>query len=213
MSPSQVHLDRVSSDVLKDLFNTGTCSHNMLLQKETNSEERRPKRVQRVSTATQRGGHRRTLEPLVTSGLGIGCRDARHTQSVFSCFSTSSTRQMNCIAVQGSIIRLSPCPKNSCPAASRGTKLPQLYRGCPAGRDGENSVKKLCILTAIKPSNVEKERVRFFKSDFNYNPQFEYSNPVSAQVLARHSNASDCFLPQVRLCLKRYAWLIKHFVL
>ncbi|XP_073714258.1 putative tyrosine carboxypeptidase MATCAP2 [Misgurnus anguillicaudatus] len=193
VSPSQVRLDRVSSNVLKDLFNTST-----LLQKETDREERRPKRAQIVSTATQSGGHRPTFEPLVTSGLGIGCRDARHTQSVFSCFSTSSTRQMNNIAVQGSIIHLSPCPKpkNSCPAASRGTKLPQLYRGCPAGRYGENSVKKLCILTAIKPSNVEKERARFFKSDFNYNPQFEYSNPVSAQVLARHGNASDRFLPQ-----------------
>lgn len=66
-------------------------------------------------------------------------------------------------------------------------------------REGENAgVKKLCILTAIKPSNVEKEKVKFFKSDFSYNPQFEYSNPVSPLVLARHNNASDRFLTQVR---------------
>ena len=61
-----------------------------------------------------------------------------------------------------------------------------------------DSGRKLCILAAIKPSNVEKEKLKFFKSDFTYNPQFEYSNPVSPLVLARHSQASDRFLTQVQ---------------
>lgn len=62
-------------------------------------------------------------------------------------------------------------------------------------------MKKLCILTAIKPSNVESEKAKFFKSDFRYNPQFEYSNPASPQVLEKYSKASDCFLTQVSVHL------------
>ncbi|XP_051991650.1 putative tyrosine carboxypeptidase MATCAP2 isoform X1 [Xyrauchen texanus] len=219
VSPSQVHLECVSSGVLKNLFNTGTRSHNMLLRKEADEQKNPkhslyncPKKAQRVSTATHRTRPQPTLAPLALSGLTVGCRDARHAQSVFTCFSTSCSRQMNSISVIGSGIRLSPCPmprpQNSCLAGFPGTKLPQLSRACLAGRDGENSIKKLCILTAIKPSNVEKERARFFKSEFNYNPQFEYSNPVPPQVLAKQSNASDRFLNQavriMELALQKY---------
>uniref|UniRef100_A0A673KLB8 Si:dkey-222b8.4 n=1 Tax=Sinocyclocheilus rhinocerous TaxID=307959 RepID=A0A673KLB8_9TELE len=163
----------------------------------------------RVSTARHRDRPLPTLAPLTMSGLAFGCRDSRHSQSVFSCFSTSSSKQTNSITMLGSAIRLSPGPiprpKNSCPA---GTKLPQLSRVLPAARDVENSIKKLCILTAIKPSNVEKEKARFFKADFKYNPQFEYSNPLPPQVLAKHSTASDRFLTQavriMELALQKY---------
>lgn len=199
MSPSQLRLEHISSGVLKDLFNTTTSSYSTLLQKESDAQES-PKSSsykfpKRVSTATHRDRSLPTLAPLTMSGLAFGCRDTRHAQSVFSCFSTNSSKKTNSITVLGSAIRLSPCPiprpKNSC------TKLPQLSRVLSTARDGENSVKKLCILTAIKPSNVEKEKARFFKSDFKYNPQFEYSNPLPPQVLAKHSNASDRFLTQV----------------
>ncbi|XP_057211696.1 putative tyrosine carboxypeptidase MATCAP2 isoform X2 [Triplophysa rosa] len=212
VSPSQVRMERVSSGVLKDLFNTGTSSFNVLLQKEAEEEQRSPERAQRISTAPRRVRPRPTLAPLVTSGLAIGCRDTRHAQLVLSCFSTSSTSKINSrFTVLGSAIRLSPCPiprpQNST-LAFRSTKLTHLSRGCPAGHDGENSSKKLCILTAIKPSNVEKERARFFKSDFTYNPQFEYSNPVPPQILSKHSIASDRFLPQaeriMELALRKY---------
>ncbi|MGH0117556.1 UNVERIFIED_CONTAM: hypothetical protein FKN15_005058 [Acipenser sinensis] len=75
-------------------------------------------------------------------------------------------------------------------------------------KEGENSLKKLCILTAIKPSNVEKEKAKFFKSEFTYNPQFEYANPASPPVLARHNSASDRFLRQavriMELALQKY---------
>lgn len=197
----------MSSGVLKDLFNTGTSSFNVLLQKETEEEQRCPKKTQRISTAPRCGRPRTTLAPLVKSGLAIGCRDTRHAQLVLTCFSTSSTSEINSrFTVLGTAIRLSPCPiprsKNSSLSTTPSTKLPYLSQGCPAGRDGENSSKKLCILTAIKPSNVEKERARFFKSDFTYNPQFEYSNPVPPQILVKHSIASDRFLPQVSaICL------------
>lgn len=213
VSPSQLRLEHISSGVLKDLFNTTTSSYNTLLQKESDAQES-PKSSsykfpKRVSTATHHDRSLPTLAPLTMSGLAFGCRDTRHDQSVFSCFSTNSSKQTNSITVLGSAIRLSPCPiprpKNSCPA---GTKLPQLSRVFSTARDGENSIKKLCILTAIKPSNVEKEKARFFKSDFKYNPQFEYSNPLPPQVLAKHSNASDRFLTQavriMELALQKY---------
>lgn len=87
------------------------------------------------------------------------------------------------------------------------TRLPLLAAGS-AARDGENSARKLCILSAIKPTNVDKEKAKFFKSDFTYNPQFEYSNPVSPLVLARHNNASDKFLTQavriLELAVQKY---------
>lgn len=217
VSPSQVYLEHRPSGVLKDLFNTGTSSFNVLLQKEVEDEHKCPKRVLRLSTAPRRGRPQPSLAPLVTSGLAIGCKDTKHAQLVLSCFSTSSTSKINSrFTVRGSAIRLSPCPipkhKNSCFAASFGAKLPYLSKGCTAGRDGENSSKKLCILAAIKPSNVEKERARFFKSNFTYNPQFEYCNPVPPQVLAKHSNASDRFLPQVSAIIKFLAFVFhSHF--
>ncbi|KTG47471.1 hypothetical protein cypCar_00023126 [Cyprinus carpio] len=213
VSPSQLRLEHISSGVLKDLFNTASSSYNTLLQKESDAQES-PKHSsykcpKRVSMARHCNRPLLTLAPLTMSGLAFGCRDSRHAQSVFSCFSTSSCKQTNSITMLGSAIRLSPGPiprpKNSCTA---GTKLPQLSRVLPAVRDGENSIKKLCILTAIKPSNVEKEKARFFKADFKYNPQFEYSNPLPPQVLAKHSTASDRFLTQavrvMELALQKY---------
>ncbi|XP_696417.4 putative tyrosine carboxypeptidase MATCAP2 isoform X1 [Danio rerio] len=211
VSPSQLHLEHISSGILKDLFNNATNSYNTLLQKESDAQEN-PKHStgpKRVSTATHRERHLPSLAPLSMSGLAFGCRDTRHAQSVFSCFSTSNSKQTNSITVLGSSIRLSPCPiskpKNSCPAR---TKLPQLPRALSTARDGENSLKKLCILTAIKPFNVEKEKARFFKSDFKNNPQFEYSNPLPPQVLAKYNNASDRFLTQavriMELALQKY---------
>ncbi|XP_005041368.1 PREDICTED: uncharacterized protein KIAA0895 homolog [Ficedula albicollis] len=71
------------------------------------------------------------------------------------------------------------------------------------GKDGEAAGQKLCLLTAIKPSNVEKEKVKFFDSDFTYNPQFEYENPALPNVLAKHSHASDRFLKQSINIMKR----------
>uniref|UniRef100_A0A674J8C6 KIAA0895 n=1 Tax=Terrapene triunguis TaxID=2587831 RepID=A0A674J8C6_9SAUR len=68
--------------------------------------------------------------------------------------------------------------------------------GVGKGWSRDVSGRKLCILTAIKPSNVEKEKIKFFKSDFTYNPQFEYANPALPNVLAKHSQASNKFLKQ-----------------
>ncbi|GAB1293975.1 hypothetical protein APTSU1_000920800 [Apodemus speciosus] len=93
---------------------------------------------------------------------------------------------------------LTPLPKPK--------QQPQLCRSFEKGED--LSGKKLCILTAIKPINLEKEKLRFFKSDYTYNPQFEYANPSLPGVLAKHSTASDRFLKQsiniMELTLQKY---------
>ncbi|TRY90934.1 hypothetical protein DNTS_014457 [Danionella cerebrum] len=210
LSPSQLHLEHVSSGVLKDLFNTD--SFHTLLNKDSEAQEIHKSSslrcFKRVSTETHCQRHLPTLAPVTKHGLSFACRDVRHARSVFPCFSTQST-QTNSITLLGSAISLSPCPipkpKNCWPSSM---KLPQLSRVPPTPRDVENSIKKLCILSAIKPSNVEKEKARFFKSQFKYNPQFEYSNPLPPQVLAKHSNASDRFLTQavriMELALDKY---------
>ncbi|XP_016077726.1 PREDICTED: uncharacterized protein KIAA0895 homolog [Miniopterus natalensis] len=83
---------------------------------------------------------------------------------------------------------------------------PQLSRSFEKGDD--SSGRKFCILTAIKPTNLEKEKLRFFKSDYTYNPQFEYANPSLPSVLAKHCNVSGRFLKQsihiMELTLQKY---------
>ncbi|XP_067112226.1 putative tyrosine carboxypeptidase MATCAP2 isoform X2 [Osmerus mordax] len=202
VSPSQVCLEKVSSSVLKDLFTTGTSSFNVLLQAEE-EERQSPKhssyrRAGRCVSMTGRNDNRRpSLNPLMLQSQGSGDTRLSHIFSPGSLY--GGTKPASTITVLGSPIGLSPRPttrtRKFCASSSR-TKLPSLSKaGIPAERD--NSTKKLCILTAIKPSNVEKEKAKFFKSGYTYNPQFEYSNPLSPLVLARHNNASDRFLAQI----------------
>lgn len=110
------------------------------------------------------------------------------------------------ISVTGSTIVLPPKPKNErkvkrhlFSTLPKPKSKPMLSRSFEKGDDF--SGKKFCILTAIKPTNLEKEKLRFFKSDYTYNPQFEYANPSLPSVLAKHSNASDRFLKQVKCYL------------
>ncbi|XP_015445033.2 uncharacterized protein KIAA0895 homolog isoform X2 [Pteropus alecto] len=108
-------------------------------------------------------------------------------------------------------IVLPPKPKNKVKRCHFSTlpkpkPQPQLSRSFEKGDD--SSGKKFCILTAIKPTNLEKEKLRFFKSDYTYNPQFEYANSSLPGVLAKHSSASDRFLKQsiniMELTLQKY---------
>lgn len=208
LSPSQLYLERWSPGVLKDLF--GTSSYNVILQNEEkeqispkHSPYRRPKRAQHlICTASRKTGGK----PVVLIRPREGYRGSSQSQ-LFS----SSTRFGNNITVLGNPIGLTPRPvtrplQGSQVSSSR-VRLPLLAKAGTV-RDAENSVKKLCILTAIKPSNVDSEKTRFFKSDFTYNPQFEYSNPVAPQVLEKHNNASERFLTQavriMELALQKY---------
>ncbi|XP_030645260.1 uncharacterized protein KIAA0895 isoform X1 [Chanos chanos] len=221
LSPTQVCLERVPSSVLKDLFTTGTSSYNVLLQSEEEERQspkhspyRRPKRAPHcVPAARCHDNRQHPTTSCLLAAPAKGCGDVKRSQSFASppCVSSGPPKPSHYITVLGSPVGLSPrlCPRpgKTYLAGQARTKLPLLTKDSYA-RDRENSLKRLCILSAIKPSNVEKEKAKFFKSDFNYNPQFEYSNPVSPQILARHSIASDRFLPQavriMELALQKY---------
>lgn len=208
LSPSQVYLDKISSGVLKDLFSAGSSSYNVLLQAEEEEKKspkqspyKRPKTSVKCGATFSKRNRWHGLGPKKVRAPEGGSKPAQ-TNRVLSG-NTNLPKPARNIAVVGSTMGLTPRTvpqlRKTCVPNSPRTKLPSLHKAAVT-REVENA-KKLCILTAIKPSNVEKEKAKFLKSDFNYNPQFEYSNPVSPLVLARHNNASDRFLTQVRVCL------------
>ncbi|KAK1880689.1 putative protein KIAA0895 [Dissostichus eleginoides] len=208
LSPGQVYLEKISSSVLKDLFSSG--SYNALLQAEE-QEKKNPKQFKRPKTSVKCGATVTTRRKAQGSTAPKKCRapdvgvKPAQTNRVLSGNLSKPARN---IAVVGSTMGLNPrtVPQIRKTQSSPRTKLPSLHK-TSVTREVENT-KRLCILSAIKPSNVEKEKAKFFKSDFNYNPQFEYSNPVPPLVLARHSIASDRFLTQavniMELALQRY---------
>ncbi|KAM7383765.1 hypothetical protein PAMA_011223 [Pampus argenteus] len=210
VSPSQVYLEKISSSVLKDLFSTGSSSYNVLLQTEEEASKS-PKQslYKRPKTSVKCGKRNRSgMAPKKVRAPEGGGKPAQTNRIPGS--NSSMPKPARNIAVVGSTMGLNPRAvpqlRKMCIPSSPRTKLPSVHKAAIT-REAENA-KKLCILTAIKPSNVEKEKAKFFKSDFNYNPQFEYSNPVSPLVLARHNNASDRFLTQavhiMELALHRY---------
>lgn len=58
--------------------------------------------------------------------------------------------------------------------------------------------RRVNILAAIKPSNVEEEKQRFFASSYSVNPVFVYRYPANEAALARYDNASSLYLEEVR---------------
>nr|XP_048302579.1 uncharacterized protein KIAA0895 homolog isoform X3 [Myodes glareolus] len=181
----------LSSGVLKDTFTTGTSSYNVLLQ---SKEERKHHSQKQFSSAFSK-------------------RHRKPSKSPNSSHSKDSHRMTALVPVtnSGSGLALPPKPKSKVSRRSvtpvpKPKQQPQLCRSFEKGE--ELTGKKLCILTAIKPTNLEKEKLRFFKSDYTYNPQFEYANPALPGVLAKHSNASDRFLKQsiniMELTLQKY---------
>uniref|UniRef100_A0A8C6UGM1 Si:dkey-222b8.4 n=1 Tax=Neogobius melanostomus TaxID=47308 RepID=A0A8C6UGM1_9GOBI len=133
---------------------------------------------------------------------------ATQTSCIFSSSASNLPKTGKAMSVMGSTLGLIPrshLRKAYVPSLPL-TKLPSLSK--PATLEEAEISKKLCILSAIKPTNVEQEKARFFKSDFTYNPQFEYSSPLAQVALARHSSASDRFLTQavhiMEVALQRY---------
>ncbi|XP_037063566.1 uncharacterized protein KIAA0895 homolog isoform X3 [Peromyscus leucopus] len=201
----------LSSGVLKDTFTTGTSSYNVLLQskeerkhhsqKQSSSafSKRRRKPSKSPSSSHSKDPHRMTaLVPVTSSGTWF-CLDRQSAVFVTSSV-PSPVKFTHDISVTGNGLTLPPKPKSkanrhSLTSLPKSKQHPQLCRSFERGDD--LSGKKLCILTAIKPTNLEKEKLRFFKSDYTYNPQFEYANPTLPGVLARYSNASDRFLKQI----------------
>ncbi|KAF5892409.1 uncharacterized protein DAT39_017890, partial [Clarias magur] len=202
ISPGQVYVEHWPSSVLKNTFSRSSVFPQKEEEREgkrlKHSPYRQFKRAQRiVSTPTTH----KDMQPLVLIRSGNQGHGEICQSQLFHCFWPG-----NNITIIGSPVGMSPRPGSQLYRASQPrVRLPQLPKG---RRDGENSMKKLCILTAIKPSNVESEKSKFFMSDFTYNPQFEYSNPASPQVLEKHSKASDRFLTQavriMELALRKY---------
>uniref|UniRef100_A0A674JC89 KIAA0895 like n=1 Tax=Terrapene triunguis TaxID=2587831 RepID=A0A674JC89_9SAUR len=72
--------------------------------------------------------------------------------------------------------------------------LPHIAR--PKAEEINVSRRSPCLLVALRPLNVDKEREKFFQSRYTYNPQFEYEEPVPTAVLEKYRDASDQFITQ-----------------
>ncbi|TRZ26609.1 hypothetical protein HGM15179_000490 [Zosterops borbonicus] len=177
--------------ILKDIFTTGTSSYNVLLQ----SKEEKKHHAQKQPSAHHKK-HRRSAKC---------CCGWRGGESRRAQVPLPGPAALRIPPGSASAATAPPAPRARSRArkhsGSAKTKQPQASKS--RGKEGEATGQKLCLLTAIKPSNVEKEKVKFFSSDFTYNPQFEYENPALPNVLAKHSHASDRFLKQSINIMKR----------
>lgn len=62
---------------------------------------------------------------------------------------------------------------------------------------GRGASKSPCMLVALRPTNMDRERDKFFQSHYTYNPQFEYQEPMPTAVLEKYCEASGQFIHQV----------------
>ncbi|XP_038628272.1 uncharacterized protein KIAA0895 homolog [Tachyglossus aculeatus] len=204
------NLPQLSPGILKDIFTTGTSSYNVLLQ----SKEKRHN-LQKQSPPAVCGRHQKPTKSPNTSESKESAQIPVPVPFSWVCPNnqppiflpgplSSNVKFPHALSVSGTSIGLPPRPKSKAKrhyfSSLLKPKPPQLSKSLDKG---EFSGKKLCILTAIKPTNVEKEKLKFFKSDFTYNPQFEYASPVLTNVLAKHSQASDRFLKQAISIMER----------
>lgn len=86
------------------------------------------------------------------------------------------------------------------PRASRAqmrpaTSLPHIARGT-ASLPSPSTPRGPCLLVALRPVNLEQERLTFFQSNYQYEPQFEYSSPEPISVLEKYKEGSSLFLSQ-----------------
>ncbi|XP_028624398.1 uncharacterized protein KIAA0895-like homolog [Grammomys surdaster] len=61
---------------------------------------------------------------------------------------------------------------------------------------GSSCNKSPCMLVALRPTNMDQEREKFFQSHYTYNPQFEYQEPMPMSVLEKYQEASAQFMHQ-----------------
>lgn len=197
VSPSQVCFATIPSPVLEDL----------LLQAEEEEKKQKEKEFQcRRPKSSMKGGlelskRNRVILAQKQTRSPDGDEKPIQTNCVHSDSNCNLLKPTLSLTVVGCKMGLTPRTIS----LLRKTPSFNAYRpalsspyNAAASREVENT-KKLCVFTAIKPCNVDREKDKFFKSDFSYNPQFEYSNPVSAGFLARYNHASDQLLAQVRL--------------
>ncbi|CAH2283070.1 Hypothetical predicted protein [Pelobates cultripes] len=199
------NVQEMAASVLRDTFITGTSNYNVLIQgtkeekrqispkKSILGQNKKSRKTNKTSNSSRSKKHKKIRVP------SPNCFCAKRNLSGFiSNAKDSSIKYSQNISVSGSIVRLTNRPKIK---SKRRHYLSSLIeekesRVMKTPIKEDISGKKFCILNAIKPSNVEKEKMKFFKSQFTYNPQFEYANPALPSVLAKHSHASDRFLQQ-----------------
>ncbi|XP_020796535.2 mucin-2-like [Boleophthalmus pectinirostris] len=68
------------------------------------------------------------------------------------------------------------------------TSLPHIPKSSSSSRP--------CLLVALRPTNLQQEKDRFFESGFKYEPQFEYEEAELSAVLEKYRVGSDLFLQQ-----------------
>lgn len=198
--PSQVYLEKTPPHVLNNLF--GADSENDLLQaEEVKSSKQSPCKRPKTKAKSGATSSKRNRAAIARKKVHPAERNGKPSQKklVLSSSNPNVPKPARSMTIVGTA--LTPRPRSAlqlrdmCVPTSPCAKPSSLVK-TPTSCEVDNG-KKACILTAIKPCNVDKEKIKFFKSDFAYNPKFEYSHPVSPLVLAQHNSASDRFLTQV----------------
>ncbi|XP_073406096.1 putative tyrosine carboxypeptidase MATCAP2 isoform X3 [Dendrobates tinctorius] len=200
-----------SMSVLRDTFTTGTSSYNVQLQgKEGKKQQPQKESFGAQSKKRRKGGklsstlRGKELHKTCTSSQNNSWMYGRRIMPSFNSKARATpAKYPQSISVAGNSIGFSLRPKIK-------TRRRHFFSSLTSGKEPEISKpkedvsgKKICILNAIKPLNVEKEKIKFFKSAFLNDPQFEYANPALPNVLVKHSYASDKFLKQaVNIMLK-----------
>ncbi|XP_043920967.1 uncharacterized protein KIAA0895 homolog [Protopterus annectens] len=208
-------LHQLSPSILKNIFTTGSSSYNVLLQtkkekrhhqqKQTSTgHHKKHRKTGKSSSLSRSKEHRKSNAPLPILNTWCCC-SGRPSEIFISSSLSSSANFTHSFSVMGNSMGLSPRPKckasRLCFSSLHKTKLPHLMKS--RNSEEEGSSRKPCILTCIKPCNVEKEKMKFFKSEFTYCPQFEYVNPAQPSVLAKYSHASDKLLTQAVRIMER----------
>nr|XP_058929650.1 putative tyrosine carboxypeptidase MATCAP2 isoform X3 [Kogia breviceps] len=170
---SKGSISHLSPGILKDIFTTGTSSYNVLLQskeekkhhsqKQSSSTYSKRCRKPSKSSSSRSKDLRKMKAPLpVMSSDTWYCLERQPAVFVTSSVS-SPVKFTHDISVTGNSTVLTPKPKNERKVKRRHFSTlpkpkpqPQLSGSFEKGDDF--SGKKFCILSAIKPTNLEKEK-------------------------------------------------------
>lgn len=197
--PSQVYLEKTPHHVLDGLFCVDSENQPLQTEEAKSSKQSPCKRPKTKTKSGAKPGKRNRPAVARKKKAHPAERDGKAAQKklVLASSNPNVPKPARSMTIVGTALSPRPRSASHCrdAPASPCAKAPSLVK-TPTSWEVDNG-KKACILAAIKPCNVDKEKSKFFKSDFSYNPKFEYSHPVSPAVLAQHNSASDRFLPQV----------------
>ncbi|KAL9870612.1 putative tyrosine carboxypeptidase MATCAP2 isoform 3-T3 [Geothlypis trichas] len=151
-------LQHPPSGILKDIFTTGTSSYNVLLQSKEEKKHHAQKQPSSHHRKHRRAAAKRSCSPRGSRGkapLSLSLPGGRRC----------GPRQPPLLGNGPAAAALSSAPAPPARPRSRAKKHSSLAKPkqAPAsrghGQEGDAAGQKLCLLTAIKPSNVEKEKV------------------------------------------------------